>query len=246
VPVIGCSCDVCTSSDPKDRRTRVSAVVEASSGQRILIDTPPEVRLQLVGAGIGSVDAVLYTHDHADHVHGIDDLRALSAFHGPLHLFGPADSIDCIKRRFDYIFDGSPAPEQSSKPELSAHPLPAGERVSIAGMDVLPVVFDHGRTIVYGYRFGNFAYLTDVKRVSAAAFDLLEGVEVLVINALFEKTHPAHLSIPEAIEAAERIGASRTLLTHLTHRYSHADLCKRLPAGVEPAYDGATIVFDEG
>ena len=108
------------------------------------------------------------------------------------------------------------------------------------------MAFDHGRTTVFGYRFGSFAYLTDVKRVSAAAYEMLEGVGVLVINALFEKTHPAHLSIPEAIEAAERIGAHRTLLTHLTHRYSHADLCARLPAGVEPAYDGVTVEFDEG
>ncbi len=221
-------------------------MVEASDGQRVLIDTPPEVRLQLVAAKIGTVDAVLYTHEHADHVHGIDDLRAVSVSNGPLRLFGSPEAIDNIKRRFHYIFDGSPPPVRSSKPELTAHGLAVGKRISVGGLDVVPIEFDHGRTMVYGYRFGNFAYLTDVKSISAVAYDLLQGVEILVINALFEKAHPAHLSIPEAIEASERIGARRTLLTHLTHRYSHADLCARLPAGVEPAYDGVRVEFDEG
>jgi phosphoribosyl 1,2-cyclic phosphate phosphodiesterase len=247
VPVIGCSCEVCTSSDPRDHRTRVAAIVENDAGQRILIDTPPELRMQLVRAGIGRVNAVLYTHDHADHVHGIDDLRAVSVRDGPLPVFGPPDVLIRLEQRFSYIFDPDvPHPEGSSKPELAAVPIPAGDMLTIAEMEVLPLRFNHGSTTVYGYRIGPVAYLTDVKEASDEAINRLRGVEVLVVNALFERPHAAHLSIPEAISLAQAVGARRTLLTHLTHRYSHASLERRLPHGIEPAYDGLSIDLTEG
>lgn len=243
VPVIGCRCAVCTSEDPRDRRTRVAAVVEVG-GTRLLIDTPPELRLQLVREGIAEVDAVLYTHDHADHVHGIDDLRAVTVRRGALPLYGPPDTIARLAERFRYIFDDAVlATPGSSKPEVTPMPLEAAQEVDIAGVRVVPVELDHGNMAVFGYRIGALAYLTDVKRVPEDAYRQLAGVETLVINALFDRPHPAHLSIGEAVDVARRIGAARTLLTHLTHRFAHADLAARLPAGVEPAYDGLRVAF---
>ena len=225
---------------------RVSAVIESAEGRRILVDTPPEIRLQLVRGGVSSIDAVLYTHEHADHVHGIDDLRALSVTGGLLPVYGPSGALDEIVRRFGYIFDGQPAPEKSSKPELAVKAIEPGQTLSLAGMNVRAIEFDHGRIKVMGYRFDRIAYLTDVKSVSRTAIEQLKGLDILVINALFEKPHPAHLSIPEAIDVAKAIGANRTVLTHLTHRYSHADLVNRLPDGIEPAYDGMVLEIGQG
>lgn len=244
VPQIGCACAVCRSTDPRDRRTRVAAVVESDTGARILVDTPPELRLQLIAAGITDVDAVLYTHDHADHVHGIDDLRAISARRGRLPVYGPADMLERLLQRFGYIFDEQmPRQPETPRPELTLIPLEPGMEVDIAGVRVLPLEFVHGRTRVLGYRFGGLAYLTDVGAVPPEMVERLRGVQLLVVNALFEQPHPAHLSIPQAIDLARAVGARRTLLTHLTHRTGHAELAARLPQGVEPAYDGLSVTF---
>ncbi|GIW51590.1 MAG: MBL fold metallo-hydrolase [Gemmatimonadales bacterium] len=244
VPQIGCECRVCRSSDPRDRRSRVAAVVEGDEGGRLLIDTPPELRLQLLSAGIGSLDAVLYTHEHADHLHGIDDLRAISVKQGKLPVYGPEEMLRNVASRFGYIFDASEVYDPATpRPQLELIPLASGVEVKISGMSVLPLELDHGRSKVFGYRIGRLAYLTDVKRVPSAVVERLRGVEVLVLNALFEHPHPAHLSIPEAVEVARAVGAKRTLLTHLTHKFAHAELASRLPAGVEPAYDGLTVLF---
>ncbi|MEE8571788.1 MAG: MBL fold metallo-hydrolase [Gemmatimonadota bacterium] len=244
VPVVGCDCAVCTSDDPRDRRSRTAAVIEVDGGPRLLIDTPQELRLQLVSAGIGSVDAVLYTHDHADHVSGIDDLRALSVRRGEVPVYGPPETIDELASRFSYIFDPGVEPQSGTcKPELRTHAIDPYEPMVIAGTTVLAVELDHGGTRVYGYRVEGVAYLTDAKLVPEAAIDALRGIEVLVLNALFDKPHPTHLSIPEAVETARLIGAEQTFLTHLTHRHSHADLESRLPEGILPAYDGLIAVF---
>lgn len=244
VPVIGCACPVCRSSDPRDRRTRTSALIETDDQQRILIDTPPELRLQLLSAGVGQVDAVLYTHDHADHLHGIDDLRAVSVRHGTLPLYGPPDTLERIRRRFPYIFDPEVVPPRgTSKPELCPMPLEPGRVMEVAGTDVLPLAVAHGSMTVYGYRVGPVGYVTDAKSLSEETIEALRGVRVLVVNALFEQPHPTHLSIPEAVEVARTVGAERTYLTHLTHRFSHAELTRRLPEGVEPAYDGLLATF---
>ncbi len=244
VPVVGCHCEVCVSTDPRDRRTRVGALVEGGDGRRILIDTPPELRLQLLAAGVDRVDAVLFTHDHADHVHGIDDLRIMSERDGEMPLYGPPDTLKRIGHRFSYIFDpGVVPPKGTFKPKLKRVPLEPGHEVQIAGMTVLPIALSHGTVTVYGYRFGPFAYLTDVKSVTDEAIAALRGVTVLVLNALLEKPHATHLSIPEAIDVARAVGAGQTFLTHLTHRSSHRGLSERLPEGVEPAYDGLTLTF---
>ncbi len=246
VPQIGCGCRTCRSADPRDRRTRTAALIEGG-GRRVLIDTPPELRLQLVAAGVGSVDAVLLTHAHADHLHGIDDLRAISVRHpagGRLEVFGSADTLAEVARRFGYIFDRTPAQPGTSKPELTARALEADRETEIAGMAVLPLALPHGDCAVFGYRVGPIAYLTDVKAIPEGAAARLAGVDVLVLNALLSRPHPLHLSIPEAVEAARRIAARRTFLTHLTHETPHAELAARLPAGIAPAYDG--LVIDVG
>ncbi len=247
VPQLGCHCAVCRSPDPRDRRTRVGAVIETNGGTRILIDTPPELRLQLVSAGIDRVDAVLYTHDHADHTHGIDDLRAISVRRsGPLMFYGSAETIESVSHRFGYIFDQRMRPlPGTSKPEGSARIVTANETFTVGDAKVLAVQVPHGPWSVFGYRIGNLAYLTDAKSVPADVIEKLMGVEVLVINALFRTEHPTHLSIPEAIDVAQSVGAERTYLTHLTHENFHADLeSELLPRGITPAFDGLTVRID--
>ncbi len=242
VPIIGCSCRVCTSSDPRDRRNRTGAVLEAD-GHRILIDTPPELRLGLLRAGIGHVDAVLYTHDHADHTHGIDDLRALSGGQrGLLPVCGPRDSIERMRAKFDYVFDPDVRPiPGSARPKVEARVLEAGRRIDIAGISTDVIGFHHGNAAVFGYRFGPLAYVTDIKAVDAEAVRALRGVKALVLGALWYRPHPTHQSIPEAVAAAEAIGAERTWLTHLTHETMHADLERDLPPAVRPAWDGLVV-----
>jgi phosphoribosyl 1,2-cyclic phosphate phosphodiesterase len=246
VPQIGCHCSTCTSTDPRDRRTRTAALIE-TGGKRLLIDTPPELRLQLVAAGIDRVDAVLFTHAHADHVHGIDDLRALSVRLGSmLPAYGPQATMTELAAKFSYIFDPSfVVPHGTSKPELEPHALDAGRTASIAGVPVLPLALPHGeRAVVFGYRVGAVAYLTDVKAIPDDVMTALAGLDVLVLNALLSRPHPLHLSIPEAVTVAQRIGARRTFFTHLTHENTHADLAARLPSGIAPAYDGLVIDVD--
>jgi phosphoribosyl 1,2-cyclic phosphate phosphodiesterase len=246
VPQIGCGCAVCHSPDPRDKRTRVGAVVESDQGARLLIDTPPELRIQLIAAGIDRVDAVFFTHDHADHTHGLDDIRSISNRRdAPLDMYGPADSLARLSRRFPYIFDDSIRPlPGTSKPEGRAIPLADREIVTVDDVDVLPIALPHGPVSVFAYRIGSLAYVTDAKIIPPDAMAALQGAKVLVINALFRTGHPTHLSIPEAVEAAKAIGAERTYLTHLTHDNFHADLEAELPRGISPAFDGLTVRID--
>jgi phosphoribosyl 1,2-cyclic phosphate phosphodiesterase len=246
VPQIGCACAVCRSEDPRDKRTRVGAVVE-SNGLRLLIDTPPELRLQLIATGIDQVDAVLFTHDHADHTHGIDDIRGFTVRReGALPVYGAAETLDALTRKFPYIFDSRMQPlPGTSKPEGFTQVVEAGVTTRIGHLEVLPVEVPHGRVSVLGYRIGPLAYITDAKSLSDDTVAALRGAQVLVINALFRTAHPTHFSIGEAVAMAQRIGAPRTYLTHLTHETSHAALASSLPAGIEPAYDGLTVEMDE-
>lgn len=247
VPQIGCHCARCRSTDPRDRRTRVGAVVETDRGTRLLLDTPPELRLQLVTNGIDSVDAVLFTHDHADHTHGVDDIRAITVRRvAPLPMYGPPATLENLAKRFPYIFDENIRPAAgTSKPEGHARPLAGNETVTIGDVDVTAVPVPHGKMTVYAYRIGPLAYVTDAKTIPPDALEKLRGAQVLVINALFRTEHPTHLSIPEAVRVARELGADRTYLTHLTHDNFHADLEAELPRGVAPAFDGLTIRIDE-
>lgn len=249
IPVLGCRCDVCSSTDPRDRRGRHGALLTSDDGARaLLVDTPPELRLQLLDARIDHIDAVWFTHAHADHTHGIDDLRAFSArARTSLPAFADTVTAGFLRRTFAYIFD--PAyrpPEGTTKPEIALTEFTPDETVDAAGFPLRPVPVLHGDMVAWGFRTGPLGYITDAKDISSAAFERLRGVRVLVLNALwFGHAHPTHLNVEEAIEAARRIGAERTYLTHLTHRVRQRDLDERLPDGVFGAYDGLEIHIDE-
>lgn len=244
VPQLGCGCAVCHSTDPRDRRSRVGAVVDTDAGGVILLDTPPELRLQLLAAGIQDVDAVLYTHDHADHTHGIDDLRAITARRNAhMPMYGSRRTMESLARKFDYIFDDDIRPLPGTlKPQGKAVVLAPWETVRIAGLDVTALPVPHGPVAtVFAYRMGPIAYVTDAKAVPEVALAALRGATVLVVNALFRHPHPSHLSLSEALEVAAAVGAERTFLTHLTHDNFHAALAAELPPGVSPAFDGLVV-----
>ena len=243
VPQLGCECEVCRSTDARDKRTRVGALVETDGGAKILIDTPPELRLQLLSAGVSHVDAVLFTHEHADHTHGIDDLRAMSARQKThLPMYGSAGTLRALAEKFRYIFDDRMTPlPGTTKPEGRAVVVAPGETFRVGDVDITSVPVPHGNITVYGYRIGPLGYITDAKTVPDDAIAALRGVDVLVLNTLFRRPHPSHLSLEESLAAAARVGAPRTFLTHLTHDNFHAALAEELPASVQPAYDGLVV-----
>jgi len=248
IPVIGCGCGVCTSADPRDRRSRHAALLETDGGEAILIDTPPELRLQLVQAGVSRVDAVWFTHSHADHTHGIDDLRVFSARQRrPLTAWADATTAGFMREKFAYIFDTAYRPPAgTTKPEIELRTCQPHEPVHVAGLEMTPLEVPHGDLRAFGFRAGPLGYITDAKSIPPAARRVLEGVRVLVLNALwFGNPHPTHLNVEEAVETAREIGAERTYLTHLTHRLRHETLLGALPPGVEPAYDGLIVDLDD-
>ncbi len=243
VPVIGCDCPTCTSFDKRDRRTRHGALVGLDGGN-LLIDTPPELRLQLLAAGVARVDAVWYTHLHADHVHGIDDVRIFSTRgRPPVPTYVPERMRRQMKRRFSYIFDpGTKVASGTTKPRLRLHSYRHGVAVNVLGREVTPFRVPHGHSGAFGFRIGRLGYVTDAKRLPKAARTILRGVDVLVLNALWwGRSHPTHFNIEEALAASRDIGAPRTFLTHLTHLVRYSELAESLPAGVEPAYDGLAV-----
>ncbi|MBI4544153.1 MAG: MBL fold metallo-hydrolase [Gemmatimonadetes bacterium] len=245
VPVIGCRCATCQSPDPRDQRTRHAALLESDDASRhLLVDAPPELRLQLLRAGIARIDAVWFTHCHADHTHGVDDLRAFSVRPDqPLLAFASAECAHTLRAKFAYIFDPDyHPPEGTTKPHLRLQVVPPGEAVDVAGFRLLPLPVPHGEVFAFGFRAGALGYVTDAKAMPAETRDALRGVRVLVLNALwFGKRHPTHFTIEEAVDVARQIGARKTYLTHLTHRVGHAQLLGALPPGIEPAHDGLVI-----
>jgi phosphoribosyl 1,2-cyclic phosphate phosphodiesterase len=243
VPVVGCTCATCTSDDPRDRRTRNGALVELPGG-RLLVDAPPELRLQLLREGVTDVDAVWFTHTHADHVHGLDDLRVFTARgRDTLPAYTSEAHADELARRFAYVFDPSlRLPRGTSRPRIEMRTFRAGEILDVLGSSIRPLAVPHGPTTVWGFRVGGLGYVTDAKRLPDEARDVLAGVDVLVLNALWwGPPHPTHFNVEEAIDAARGVGAARTYLIHLTHRLRHAELEARLPADMRPAYDGLTL-----
>lgn len=242
-PVIGCRCPVCRSSDPRNRRTRHGLLLESHAG-RLLVDTPPEIRLQLVRADVERIDAVFLTHPHADHLHGIDDLRALTTrTRRRLPVWMAAEYEDELRTRFSYFWgpDARPGPG-TSIPGLDVRTFRDRETVEAAGMDLRVVAFPHGGFRSYGFRVGDLAVIVDAKRVPDDAVELLADARVLVINALwFGDPHPTHFNVEEAVDMAHRLRAARTYLTHLTHRLDHAELEAWLPPGISPAWDGLTV-----
>ncbi|MFP4179056.1 MAG: MBL fold metallo-hydrolase [Spirochaetaceae bacterium] len=239
VPVIGCRCPVCTSDDPRDHRTRASLWLQAE-GLSILFDTCTEFRIQALKAGIRRIDAVFLTHAHADHVHGLDDLRPLT-HRVPIPVYGSPGTLGEIEERFSYIFEHSPV--GGGKPKISLHAIDSAVFPGSSDLEVIPVPVYHGNLMVYGYRVGAFAYLTDCNRIPKESYPLLEGVEVMVIDALRFRSHPTHFNIAQAVEAVKRVGAKRAYCTHLGHELSYRELLHALPEGIFPAYDGLTHTF---
>jgi phosphoribosyl 1,2-cyclic phosphate phosphodiesterase len=244
VPVVGCPCVVCTSNDPRNRRSRHAAFLRLPAGGTLLVDTPPELRLQLLAAGISTFDAVWFTHAHADHVHGIDDLRIVSLREGrSVPVYVSSEVRDQFVQRFGYIFDRSvEADAGTSPPQLEMRPVEPGSPVDLLGETFHPLRVPHGSVHPLGFRVGDLGYVTDAKRLPDRVLERLGGVRLLVLNALwFGDPHPNHFNVEEAVAAARDIGAEMTYLTHLTHRLEHASLAAALPAGVRPAHDGLTV-----
>jgi len=239
VPVVGCTCATCTSGDPRDRRTRTSVAVGLPGGT-LLIDTTPDLRSQLLRERIGSVQAILYTHDHVDHVYGLDDVRPLCFRAGASIPVYCEERVERrIRRAFDYAFEPMPVPG-GGVPKITFERITT-EPFELLGAHVIPLRLRHGVFDVLGFRFGNLAYCTDTNLIPDATWPLLEGVDTLVLDCLRPSRHPTHLSLEEALAAAARVAARRTLFVHMSHDIEHATASTGLPAGVEFAYDGLVV-----
>lgn len=239
-PVIGCDCVSCVSDDQRNRRTRCSAVVALDTGHTLLIDTGPDLRQQALRENLRRVDAVLYTHVHADHLHGIDDLRAFCHLNKKqIPLYGHAEHMETIAARFAYALR---EPSHSwEMPVLATHPLHGPSE--ICGVKVIPIPAKHGRSTVYGYRIGNMAYLTDVSDIPESSLELLQGLEFLLLDCLRYQPHHTHISLEQSLAYAQRIAARETYLIHMTHELEYGELSRQLPAKVHAAYDGLRLQF---
>jgi phosphoribosyl 1,2-cyclic phosphate phosphodiesterase len=237
VPVPTCRCDVCRSTDPKDARLRPSVLLRFE-GATVLIDTSTDLRQQALREGLMDLDAVLFTHAHADHIFGLDDLRMFNWRRGgAIPVYGSPVTLAAIRRTFWYVFEDVEA--GGGKPLLTLHEI--GAPFTLAGRNVIPVPLHHGTLPILGYRIGAFAYLTDVSAIPESSYPLLAGLDVLVLSALRHRPHPTHLTLARALEEAARIGAARTYFTHVAHELSHAAVSATLPPGIELAYDGLRL-----
>lgn len=240
VPVVGCHCAVCSSTDPLNKRLRQSVKIEAS-GRTFLIDTTPDLRTQLLRDPIARLDFLLFTHSHSDHLMGLDDIRPFNfRQREPITAFANASTVAAIRRAFSYIWDTSQ--NGGGKPQLSLEVIEGP--FEYEGVSIVPIPVAHGDWTIYGYRIGPFAYLTDTNGIPAASRALLEGIETLAIDGLRPSPHhPTHFTVPEAIEAARAIGAKTTYLIHLSHEIDHGPFEKTLPPGFRLAFDGLTLEF---
>jgi phosphoribosyl 1,2-cyclic phosphate phosphodiesterase len=236
--MIGCRCATCRSSDPRDCRSRPSVLLELGDGVRVLIDTTPDLRSQALACDLDRVDAILFTHCHADHVMGLDDVRRFNVLqNAAIPCYGDARTLKELRRTFSYIFE--PRDEGGGVPLIVLYPL--GGPFSIGGEEFVPVPVWHGRRLVLGFRVRDFAYLTDCSSIPDTSWPLLEGLDTLAIDALRHRPHPTHFTVEQALEVSARLGARRTWLTHVCHDLAHAATNASLPAGVELAYDGLRI-----
>ena len=241
VPIVGCNCSVCSSDHPRNKRLRASAYIELNDGSCILIDTSPDLRQQALTAGITRMDAVFYTHLHADHTHGIDELRTFNYLkRAPIDIYGSEEHIAHIRRQFRYIFEES-LQKGGGKPELETHNIVPFESFELFGTKITPIKLFHGKLPCTGWRIGDFAYLTDVSRIPEETYEYLTGLDTLILGALRPLEHPTHFSIPEAVEEAKRIGARHTWLTHMGHDVDYEETRKKVDPPVEPAYDQLRI-----
>jgi phosphoribosyl 1,2-cyclic phosphate phosphodiesterase len=238
VPMIGCDCAVCRSSDPRDTRLRPSIVVQTGS-TTVLVDAGPDLRMQALRHDLRHVDAIVFTHGHADHILGMDDVRRFNwIMKAPMPCYADARTREDIRKTFHYVFDPS-TPKGGGLPSLDLRAIDGP--FAIADVAVQPVPLWHGERRILGFRFGGFAYLTDCSGIDDEAWPLLTGVDTVVIDALREEPHPTHFSLGQAIAAGRRIGARETLFTHMCHHLPHEATNARLPAGMRLAYDGLTL-----
>lgn len=238
VPTLGCNCKVCTSADPRDNRLRPSVMVQFD-GHTVLIDTTPDFRQQALRANLERIDAILYTHAHADHIMGLDDVRPLNMRQRkPIPVYGSAETLATIRRCFSYVFETS-NPE-SAIPNLTVHEI-AGAPVDLFGVPFEPILLHHGRGFVYGYRFGPAAYLTDHSDIPEESAARLTGLEVLFLDALRHKPHPTHTTLSKALQHVEQFQPARAYFTHISHDLPHEYTQSTLPPNVFLAYDGLMI-----
>jgi phosphoribosyl 1,2-cyclic phosphate phosphodiesterase len=243
VPMLGCDCETCRSTNPRNHRYRCAALIRVPGGN-LLIDTPPELRLQLLRERVGLVHAVLFTHYHADHLFGLDDVRPMQKhLDGPMPLYCTEEVEQKIRTAFAYAFE-SPrhAAGHGYLPKLAFHSI-AGQPFDVLGQRVTPVPLEHAWFKVLGFRIGDMAYCTDVSQIPEASWPLLQGLRVLVLDALRHKPHIAHFSLDEAVAVIERLKPDQAYLTHMSHELEHEATNCRLPPGVELAYDGLTFEF---
>lgn len=243
VPTIGCECRVCQSSDPRDKRLRPSILVSHTSGsetRNVLIDTTPDLRQQALSAGMARLDAIFYTHFHADHVMGLDDIRPFNYGRAErIPLFAMPEVLTDLRRVFPYAFQGK-ASHAGGRPRVEARELD-GAAVDIFGLSFLPVPVTHGRATIMGYRFGDAAYLTDLSDIPDSSLESLQNLDVLFLDCLRREPHPMHSTVEQALGWVERLKPRRAFFTHICHDLPHAETCASLPANVELAYDGLRI-----
>jgi phosphoribosyl 1,2-cyclic phosphate phosphodiesterase len=242
VPMIGCTCAVCTSSDPRDRRTRPSIYVDVEDGPKILVDTSTDLRQQALVNGLTRVDAILFTHSHADHVMGLDDSRRFSQMRQrSIPCYADALTVASLKKTFYYVFDPQ-TDKGGGLPQIDLHTIDGPFSIGAVGIQPIPLM--HGARPIIGFRFGDFAYLTDTNHIPDAAWPLLAGVKTVILDALRHRPHPTHFTVAEAIAAAGRMQPQRTYLTHICHDLPHVATNEALPAGVELAYDGLQVTIE--
>ena len=244
IPIIGCSCKTCTSSNPKDKRLRVSVYIDSeikrengNGAYRILIDTSPDFRQQMLLNKLDDIDAILYTHHHIDHIMGLDDIRQVNQLHHKtVDVYGNEETLSYLKKAFSYIFDENTY-RGGGIPDINTHVIKL-EKFHAGPVEIIPVKYFHGPTVVWGYRIGNFAYLTDCSGIPEEEYAKLENLEYMVLDALRYKTHTTHFSINEAVEVSKRIKARQTYFTHITHDVLHDEANANLPPNIQLAYDG--------
>lgn len=240
VPTVCCQCEICLSDDPRNKRLRSSILVQ-NDGSNILIDTSTDLRQQCLDHNITHIHSVLYTHHHADHVHGIDELRSFNFFNKMvIPCYGSEQTLSVIKNSFNYIFNGNNHNIGGGTPRLTLQTID-NEPFVCAGVSVTPLDVMHGNMVITAYKLNNAAYVTDCSHIPEESKAELEGLDLLILNALGFKPHPTHFSLGQALEAVEELKPKRTILTHLNHQFDHQTVSKELPEGVELAYDGLRI-----